>query len=173
MMSFADSLRSIQPRDERKERLDRLVHSYVAISRDHCRLAAQDVQRQIFAYVSLDCYGGYWRKDLPMHHGTAEQRAAARKKCAEKSYSKNGYGTTKSAPLRYGLEIYDKHEAQIAADMVSSELKKLGFTNYRVQVVEFHNVICVSRVNSFTGTEHITYQEVPGIYYYLHIAIRW
>ena len=174
-MSFADKLRRIEPDENHvlPYHLQRLVNQYLLIVKNASACAARQGRKQISFYAISDGYNELlYEEALPMYEGTSPQRAAAMTAMGKKSFSK--YGPTKKSEVeKLGYELYDLDEAKQAANELLTSVKKLGFMHCNVEIKQFHKVEKRYKYNGFTGTETITYRELPETFFYLRLSVSW
>ena len=185
-MSFADELKNhnrpasgMRPDAEAAHLCGRLTEAI----KDGCRQASHDGRSAIFGYVFLYTdQGGEKARFVETLPRLREQAGRSGGDPAGKNMEgftcdPDGY-TTKEVRLYEGYIIPgDVKTLQKMESLMSSELQKLGFSDFRVQKVMLPDVYAIIRrrssVLSGNQVERITTRTAPDPVYTLHFSVSW
>ena len=185
-MSFADELRN-HNRAASGQRPDaeaaHLCRRLTEAIKDGCRQASHDGRSAIFGYVFLYTDQGEEKarfvETLPRLREQAGRTAEdpAGRNCEGFTCEADGY-SSKEVRLYEGYIIPgDVKALQKMESLMGGELRKLGFSDFRVQKVMLPDVYAIIRrkssVLSGNQVERITTRTAPDPVYTLHFSVSW
>ncbi len=176
-MSFADDLRNQETETEESARLQADAEYWCTrlteAVKGGCRQAVSEGKRGIYGYVHMYREDGYdtarFVSKLPsieqiqreIKAGTVSGRSAAAESdtCLARLYE--GYIIPGNADKLYKIE-----------NLMSQELERLGFTDFRVQKVMLRDIYLVYRPKSLFPGKTTTRTQTDPVYT-LHFSISW
>ena len=182
-MSFADELRNQEIETEESIRIEEDARYWcnrlVTAIKGGCRQAVRDGKTGIYGYVHMYQEDGY------------EMGRFVNKLPSIKEFQAGAFPADQ-VPLRavqgdpgtFEIRLYDGYiipgnagKLYLLEDMISEELKNLGFTDYRVQKVMLRDIYIIYRLKtsllSGNRTEKTTTRTDTDPVYTLHFSISW